>query len=250
MDPDIISKISNLTADTFFSGLIFVIFYGFLAMIGLVIIGFIFFLILSDPMVSTCFWIIIHICLLSFFSPYFVIILFISVINYLFLATKNAGNIIAANADAAKKAIVKKALDQLESAKKMKENMENSANQKIKDMKDSAKKGMTNIKDSIKDNANKMKDSIKDNANKAQNNKNIMKKVGGGDEEDKSELKKFLEILEKTDYFQLWYYLLYVYTIQNKILKITKDLIQKMQEGVNIMKEFTKMVTNKDNKIK
>jgi flagellar biosynthesis GTPase FlhF len=282
MDPDIISKISNLTADTFFSGLIFLIFYGFLAMIGLVIIGFIIFLILSDPTVSTCFWIIVHIFLLSFFSPYFLVILIIGIINYSFLAAKNAGNLIAEKANAAKKAIVKAALDKLEKAKKMKDSAQNSIKERAKKLRESAENSAKQLKESaqnrINDSANKLnklkesaensakqlKESahnrINDSVNKlnklkesAENRvesmneglKNKIKKKMFGGEGDKSELEKFLEILEKTDYFQLWYYLLYVYTIQNEILKITKDLMQKMQEGVSIMKELTKMVAKK-----
>ena len=276
MDPDIISKISNLTADTFFSGLIFLIFYGFLAMIGLVIIGFIIFLILSDPTVSTCFWIIVHIFLLSFFSPYFLVILIIGIINYSFSAAKNAGNLIAEKANAAKKAIAKAALDKIEKAKKMKDSAQNSIKERAKKLRESAENSAKQLKESaqnsIKERAKKLKESaensvkqlkesthnrINDSANKlnkmkesAENrvesmNDGLKKKKMFGGEGDKSELEKFLEILEKTDYFQLWYYLLYVYTIQNEILKITKDLMQKMQEGVSIMKELTKMVAKK-----
>ena len=257
MDPDIISKISNLTADTFFSELIFLIFYGFLAMLCLAVLGFIIFLILADPMVSTCFWIVIHIFLLLLFSPYFLVILIIGIIQYSFSAAKNAGNTMAAKAKAAKDAIAKAALDKARELKERAESAKNSIKERAESAKNSIKERAESAKNSIKERAESAKNSIKERAESAKNSANNLKESaknsaknsfskimsGGGDS--KSELEKFLEILEKTDHIQLWYYLLYVYTIQNFILEYTKDLMQKMQEGINMMKEVTKLIIKK-----
>jgi hypothetical protein len=202
LNPDAISALKNIGMDSVIAW----IFYGFIAIICLAILGFILFLILADPTVSTTFWITIHLILILLSSPYFVLILLIGIFIYTGSTAKNATNAINNKANALTKS----------------------------------------VNDSVKNKANALTKSVNNSVNnKANALTNLFKKkekefspvlIGG--EGNVSEWQKFITILKVLDkqWFNLWEHLFRLYTIQRYILEISKQIMYIINQGIQSMK--------------